>query len=104
MGEDWLNTKANVALVHSTCMITSMLSADVSLRKTKVKKLSSEHSFSTNITPLYSVFFFCALSMLVITIESADVWNDHVVVVCALESQKIKLVLNSSCLSCSSLL
>ncbi len=31
-----------------------------------------------------------------ITIESADVWNDHVVVVCALESQKIKLVLNSS--------
>lgn len=31
-----------------------------------------------------------------ITIESADVWNDHVAVVCALESQEIKLVLNSS--------
>ncbi len=94
MGEDWLNTKANVALGHSTCMITSMLSAECVLEKDKSEKLSSEHSFSTYITLLYSVF--CALSMLVITIESADVWNDHVVVVCALESQKIKLVLNSS--------
>lgn len=98
MGEDWLNTKANVSLVHSTCMITAMLSAECVLEKDKSEKLSSEHSFSTNITLLYSVFlfFFCALSMLVITIESADVWNDHVVVVCALESQKMKLVLNSS--------
>lgn len=44
---------------------------------------------------------FLALSKHVITIKSADVWNDHVAVVCALESQEIKLVLNSSyvCLS-----
>ncbi len=87
MGEDWLNTKANVALGHSTCMITSMLSAESVLENDKSEQL------------FYSLLvycFFCALSMPVITIESADVWNDHVVVVCALESQKIKLVLNSS--------
>lgn len=97
MGEDWLNTKANVSLVHSTCMITSM-SLNVSLRKTKVKNCPVSTAL-VRILHCFTQFFFvffCALSMLVITIESADVWNDHVVVVCALESQKIKLVLNSS--------